>query len=211
MIVDIEQITTISFDISGDSILCGKTSNNNNIDIGHVIKYNNIQRIKCALEKNIELLDKYFTDNYEIIMVDWCPINEKLLYKNEELKHVLNNSHVKNVIVNKEIIQQYGLNPKGFYEYFGKNVGIRFAKSEYILISNPDDILTEELVMNMKIQLNGNNNYYRCYSRIDVDHELNVIAEGLCFPKNGNILDEIMGTPAAGDFLLTSKKNLIDM
>ena len=30
--------------------------------------------------------------------------------------------------------------------------------------------------------------------------------EGLSFPKNGNIFDEVMGTPAAGDFLLSRKR-----
>lgn len=177
----------------------------------YVIKYNNIQRIKYALQKNIELLNKYFIDNYEIIMVDWSPIDEQYLHKNEELKYILHDCHVKNVIVNKEAIQQYGLNPTRFYEYFGKNVGIRFSNSEYILISNPDDILSDELVKKMSTEVDDNNNYYRCYSRLDVDHELNLIQEGLSFPKNGNPIDEIMGGPASGDFLLTSKNILLDM
>ena len=177
----------------------------------YVIKYNNVQRIKCALEKNIKLLDKYFTNNYEIIMVDWSPINDQYLYKNVELKYILQNNNVKNVIVNKDIIQKNGLNNTRFYEYFGKNIGARFANSEYILISNPDDILSEELVMSMSNEVYDNNHYYRCYSRLDVDHELNVIAEGLCFPKNGNIIDEIMGTPASGDFILVSKKTFLNM
>ena len=37
------------------------------------------------------------------------------------------------------------------------------------------------------------------------DHNLKFIEEGLSFPKNGNIFDEVMGTPAAGDFLLAEK------
>lgn len=177
----------------------------------YIIKYNNVQRIKCALKKNIELLDKYFTDNYVIIIVDWSPINDQFLYKNNELKDILQNNNIKNIIVNKEIIEKYGLNPTRFYEYFGKNIGVRFADSEYILISNPDDILSEELVLQMSIQVYDNNHYYRCYSRFDVDHELNVIDEGLCFPKNGNILDEVMGTPASGDFILASKQTFLNM
>jgi hypothetical protein len=177
----------------------------------YVIKYNNIQRIKCALEKNIELLDKYFKDDYEIIMVDWSPINNQYLYKNDVLKGILQNNNVKNIIINKEIIEKNGLNPTRFYEYFGKNIGSRFANSEYILISNPDDILSEELVVAMSIQDYDNNHYYRCYSRLDVDHELNVIDVGLCFPKNGNIIDEVMGSPASGDFILVSKKTFFDM
>ena len=33
------------------------------------IKYNNIQRIKTALELNIKMLDKYFTNNFDNIVI----------------------------------------------------------------------------------------------------------------------------------------------
>jgi hypothetical protein len=178
-----------------------------------VIKYNNIQRIKFTLEHNIRLLDTYFKDDYEIIFIDWAPFSKNYLTENAELYDILRNVKIKNIIVEDKIVKHRGLNPKGFYEYFGKNIGIRQSKGKYILVSNPDDVLSETLMINMLNTLNQKekNEYYRCYSRFDSDHNLNVIAEGLSFPPNGNILDEVMGTPASGDFLLTQRQLFINM
>lgn len=178
-----------------------------------IIKYNNIQRIKFTLNHNINLLNKYFKNDYEIIFVDWSPISENYLTNNSELCNLLKNERIKNIIVGDEIVKDRGLNPKGFYEYFGKNVGIRQSQGKHILISNPDDVITDELMRNIHIKLTSGikNEYYRCYSRLDVDHELKIIAEGLSFPKNGNILDEVIGTPASGDFVLTTKEILVNM
>lgn len=179
----------------------------------NINKYNNIERIKTTLEKNILLLDKYFPDNYEIIFVDWSPLSkDKYLINSDETKEIFKNKNIKNIIITPETIEKKGLNRKGFYEYYGKNIGIRNSNSKYILISNPDDIFQEKLILNLKnkIENNQDDNFYgRCYSRLDVDHDLNTIAEGFSFPKNGKKNDEIIGTPASGDFLLASKENLI--
>ena len=175
------------------------------------IKYNNIQRIKTALDINIKLLDKYFTNDYEIIFIDWNPINEKYLHINTELYNIFNNPNVKSIIVSNETIKQTKLNPNGFYEYYGKNVGIRHSNGDLILISNPDDILTEELVKEMNEKTYDHSKYYRCEYRIDVDHNLKEIARGESFPKNNIFDDEILGTPASGDFTLASRNILIQM
>jgi hypothetical protein len=176
-----------------------------------VIKYNNIQRIKTAVENNILLLDKYFTNNYEIIFIDWNPLNNKFLYLNDELQNIFNKEQVKSIIVSNETVQSKELNHKGFYEYWGKNVGIRNSLGDFILISNPDDLLSEEIVIEMQNKLVDNNSYYRCEWRLDVDHNLKEIERGASFPKNGITVDEIMGGPASGDFTLTSKKTLFDI
>ena len=55
-------------------------------------------------------------------------------------------------------------------EYLGKNAGIRRAKGEFILSMNPDIILTESLVNELK-QLNRAN-YYRA-NRVDFSGDLN--------------------------------------
>ena len=72
-----------------------------------------------------------------------------------------------------------------FYEYFSKNIGIRHAKGEFVLIGNPDGILTDELTINMKLAMENIEYpfYGRCYSRLDCDHNLKQIDEGLSFPK----------------------------
>jgi len=178
------------------------------------IKFNNIQRIKFAIENNIKLLDKFFANDYEIIFIDWNPINEQFLYVNNELKQLFAHNNIKNIIVSKKSIEKYGLNPNGFYEYFGKNVGIKNCCGEYILISNPDDVISDELMKNIKNNITNNDVadkvYYRCYSRFDVDHDLKIIDEGLSFGKPGNnvFADYYLGTPASGDFLLTKKNYL---
>ena len=183
----------------------------------YIIKYNNIQRIKFTLENNIKLLERYFPDAYEIIFVDWNPINNNFLHINNELKEILSHKNIKNIIVARESIYKYVLNVNGFYEYYGKNVGIRNCTGNYILVSNPDDVITDNLMFNIKVLLDDNyiksDQYYRCYSRLDVDHELNVIAEGLSFgtPDNKIFADYYLGTPASGDFLLTSKDILMNV
>jgi len=174
------------------------------------IKYNNIQRINFTLENNKRLMDKYFENDYEIVFVDWNPIDEKYLHVNEELC-ILNNNIFKNIIITSESIEKRGLNKKGFYEYFGKNVGIRQSSGEFILISNPDDVLTEEIVKEMKNRVNNSKEYYRCDWRIDVDHNLKEIDKGESFTKNGVIEDEVMGTPASGDFTLATKSAFENM
>lgn len=174
------------------------------------IKFNNIERIKFTLENNKELMDKYFIDDYEIIFIDWNPINNQYLFNNTKLE-ILKDEKIKNIIVTSESIEKRGLNKKGFYEYFGKNVGIRNSVGDYVLISNPDDVLTEELVKEMKEKLDNKKEYFRCEWRLDVDHELKEIERGASFPKNGKIEDEIIGTPASGDFTLSSKEAFLEM
>lgn len=197
----------------GDDYNCSKLRTDPEFAKKFVLKYNSIQRIKFTLEKNIEILNKYFKNTFEIVFIDWSPKNEQYLYLNPELQNIFENDCIKNIIVPSNIIKKHNLNPKGFYEYFAKNIGIRHAKGEFILIGNPDGIITDELITNMKDAIENINYpfYGRCHSRMDCDHNLKHIEEGLSFPKNGIIFDEIMGTPAAGDFLLTKKDILTTM
>jgi hypothetical protein len=169
------------------------------------IKYNNIERIKFAVESNLLLMEKYFNNDFEIIFIDWNPVKENFLYKNKKLSTIFTNKYVKNIIVSNECVIKEGLNPNGFYEYRGKNVGIRHSNGEFILISNPDDVISEELIKEMFYRINEDNKYYRCDWRIDVDHNLKEINRGNSFPKNGILADEVLGTPASGDFTATSK------
>ena len=80
--------------------------NNPNFSQNFTIKYNNIQRIKTSLDNNIQLLDKYFTDNYEIIFIDWNPINYQYLHSNTELSNIFNKQNVKSIIVSNETIKK---------------------------------------------------------------------------------------------------------
>jgi hypothetical protein len=86
---------------------------------------NFISRFKFSLEKNIFYLEKLFKNNFEYIVVDWAPINNKLLINNKKLKNILSHPNIKYLVVEPKKIKLAGLNPLGFYEYIGKNYVIR--------------------------------------------------------------------------------------
>jgi hypothetical protein len=170
-----------------------------------------IDRMYYTVTKNLKLFKKYFYDDFEIVIVDWSPLNEKYLYQNENLEKLLSDNSIRNVIVKPTSIQSKGLNPESFYEYFAKNVGIRNSEGEYILITNPDNYFDEDLVQEIKQELEKKNHecYYRPFSRKDVDDSGNLISEGNCF-YDGNIFG-LIGTPASGDFTLSHRKNIIEV
>ena len=168
-------------------------------------------RMKRTVESNLKKLKKHKIST-QYVIVDWSPINDKTLDKNEYMSETVKDERVKHIIVSPKVVKNRGWNPKNFYEFYAKNVGIRNSDGEYILITNPDDLLNDELVESMSKALHEDDgkSYYRPYSRIDVNNNLEFLAEGVTFLKNGNPYDEIMGTPAAGDFILTTKDNFIN-
>jgi len=177
-----------------------------------------IERLKKCMESNIEKFTNYLSeDELEIVIVDWSPINGKYLYKNEEVMNLLSHKCVTNIIVPGEVAERLGCNQMAFYEFFAKNVGIRRASGDYILITNGDiifdDVACKETCEIIKDSENKNkSHYWRCYSRKDVDHNLNLVQEGLNFGQPGNdvFADYYLGTPASGDYLLLTKDNMIN-
>jgi hypothetical protein len=177
-----------------------------------------IQRLKMCTEANIKNFLKHLSeDELEIIIVDWSPLDEKYLYQNEEVKEVLSHKCITNIIVPGEAVESMGCSKNAFYEFFAKNVGIRRAKGEYILITNGDimfdEVSCKETCDVIKDEENkSKSHYWRCHSRKDVDHDLNLIMEGLNFGRIGNDVfeDYYLGTPASGDYLLVTKEDLIN-
>jgi hypothetical protein len=170
-----------------------------------------ISRFKFSLENNIFYLEKLFKNNFEYIVVDWSPLNNKLLIYNKDLTNILSNRNIKYLVAEPKKIELCGLNPLGFYEYIGKNYGIRNSQGDYILITNSDDYFNNEMVLEIYDAVNKDDQtkYYRPYSRIDVDLNQNFVEEGLTF-NNNSIFGQI-GTAAAGDFILSHRKNIIDI
>ena len=41
----------------------------------------------------------------------------------------------RNIVVPSNVIKEQNLNPKGFYEYFSKNIGTRQAKGKFVFNS----------------------------------------------------------------------------
>ena len=129
-----------------------------------------IQRLEKALEYNIPLLDKSGLD-YEIIAVDFNPIDQKYLYENESLSSFLKNKRVKNVIVDNTVILEEDLCSTTYYEYFAKNAGIRLSTGDFIFVTNSDILLTESLIDKIKEELKNDNKddyFYRVRYRGDI-------------------------------------------
>ena len=130
-------------------------------------------RMKRTVESNLKKLKKHKIST-QYVIVDWSPINDKTLDKNEYMSETVKDERVKHIIVSPKVVKNRGWNPKNFYEYYAKNVGIRNSDGEYILITNPDDLLNDELVESMSKALHEDDgkSYYRPYSRIDVNNNL---------------------------------------
>ena len=129
-----------------------------------------IERLEKALEHNIRLLDDSGLD-YEIIAVDFNPIEQKYLHENNFLKAYLNNNRVKNIIVDNTVIVEEGLCSTTYYEYFAKNAGIRVSSGDFIFVTNSDILLTKDLIEEIKKELKNDNKddyFYRVRYRGDI-------------------------------------------
>jgi hypothetical protein len=174
-------------------------------------------RLCRTIEHNLESLRKHGIEaRYTVI--DWSPI-EKLMIDDPVFKSTFERLKVDYIVVPDEVIVKRGYQSHAFHEYYAKNVGIVHARADYLIVTNPDDLLTdkiaEEIADIVKKELDGR--YWRCFSRLDVNQKLEILAEGLSFPDPnlyaGNELaqyESVLGCPAAGDFLLATKQTLIE-
>ncbi|HLG90825.1 MAG TPA: hypothetical protein VI336_01545 [Candidatus Saccharimonadales bacterium] len=167
-----------------------------------------LSRLHISISKNIEMIEN-FDMPYEYLVVEWCPVGNYLIY-NEEFKDLFNNKSLMDIIVKPSVSLEENLNPKIFYEYFAKNVGIRMSKYDVLVLLNSDVILPEE-TMKLIIDLVKNNfdqeHYYKLLYRVQVDDDLKTIKrECLHRPKSP---DAVIGGFYAGDFLLVDKNALI--
>ncbi len=150
----------------------------NNIDLSIVLggrddNYGKdfIPRLSQALKANLKTLDASGIA-YELIIVDYNPINNAYLHINPELSSVLNHSNVKNVIVDQSVIVKEQLGHSRYYEYFAKNAGIRRSSGELILVTNSDIIFSENLIEQIKKELTDprkNKVFYRTRYRRSVN------------------------------------------
>jgi hypothetical protein len=100
----------------------------------------NIDKIVLSIKNNaINLINRGV--DVETILVDWG--SDIPLYTEEKIKNI--EIPVKHILVDKSLIAYDGLNPDIFYEYFAKNVGIRNATKDYVMIVNCDTLNSEEL------------------------------------------------------------------
>jgi hypothetical protein len=175
-----------------------------------------ISRFKRSISSNIRFLEKN-NITFEYIIVDWFPIKNQFLYINDDLKELLKDSRVKNIIVNNSIAKKENINPEIFYEYFAKNVGIRASKNDYILIINSDIIVPQSAWSLINDILSKENleskNFYRPYERVNVEFinnsEIKVVSR-LILEEKG-LPDECICGGYSGDFLFVSRDILINV
>ena len=131
---------------------------------------NFIERLGQAVSTNLKNLDASGLD-YEMVVVDFNPLDEIYLYQNKKLRESLSHKKVKNIIVDNSVICRENLNPSTYYEYFAKNVGCKNSSGEFVFITNSDIIMSKSLIENIKEELvneNRNELFYRVRYRGEI-------------------------------------------
>lgn len=132
---------------------------------------NFIERLNQAVSTNLKNLDDSGLD-YEMIVVDFNPIDGKYLYQNSILQDTLTHKNILNIIVDPSVSIEEDLSPATYYEYFAKNVGARNSKGELVFTTNSDIIFSEDLIKDIKDELSNderNNLFYRCRYRGEIN------------------------------------------
>jgi hypothetical protein len=169
-----------------------------------------LDRLKSSIEHNISLLEK-FNIEYEYIIAEWNPIRN-YISENENFKEIFKNEKVKNVIALPSVSEKEGLSTSVFFEYFAKNLGVRHAQYDNLLLINSDIILSEKCFEKMiEVSKNGlsKEKFYRARHRAQYDNNFNVITIEDChYPNNPDA--SICGY-CSGDYLFLHKDVFIDI
>lgn len=134
--------------------------------------HNFIGRFQKFLDNLTYLCEKYKLDS-ELIIVEWNPpIGNKKLYEvlkmNSERKHL----KIRFIEVSRKIHKSLeNSNKIPLFEYVGKNVGIRKARGEFILITNPDIIFGERIIKEISKKKLNNKTLYRT-DRFDLNIDI---------------------------------------
>jgi hypothetical protein len=168
-----------------------------------------IERLNQALNENVKLLNASGL-SYEIIIVDFNPLNNQYLHKNPILKEILSDSNVKNFIVDNTVLINENLPVKNYYEYFAKNAGIRKSSGDFIFITNSDIILSEKAIDQIKLELNSADKdevFYRVKYRGSISLfssvDSNIWLQDLHIPNDP---DELICGMFSGDASMFSQK-----
>lgn len=101
---------------------------------------------------------KFHADLFELIIVEWNPLDDRPGLK--DVVAPVTNLDLRIITVPAEIHQTIG-HTSPVLEYYGKNVGIRRARGEFVLTTNPDIIFTDELVNYLTQQQLDSRCFYR--------------------------------------------------
>lgn len=129
---------------------------------------NFLHRMQVFVNVLLALWDKYSLDT-ELTIVEWNPPEDRLRLKDAlAWPNCLKPGVVRIIEVPGEIHRQLPNSDKmPMFEYIAKNVGIRRAKGEYVLSTNPDLLYSEELVKFLASKRLSRDCFYRI-DRYDV-------------------------------------------
>jgi len=140
----------------------------------------------------------------ETILVDWG--SDKPLYLEEKIQSIP--VSIKHIIVTKDTILNDNLNPNIFYEYFAKNVGIRNASKDTVLIVNSDTLNSEELCDSIVefLSYNVKNVYARPTIRLN-----GLYPDFNEYTHYDLIWDKPYGDLNPGDFIMFDRDELVNI
>jgi len=120
------------------------------------------ERFQNFLDNLVYLCEKYKL-NSEIIIVEWNPPKEnKKLYEELRINKKRKCLQIRFIEVPKKIHDNFENSSKiALFEYPGKNIGIRKAKGDFVLITNPDILFNEEIIHFFSEGKLKENSYYR--------------------------------------------------
>lgn len=171
---------------------------------------NFLGRMQVSLNVLGELCNRHRLDA-EVIIVEWNPPpNKKRLSKVLALPKI----PLRIVTVSSEVHKAVdGSDQMPMFEYLAKNVGIRRANGEMILCTNPDIILSDEMIARLGSENWNASCFYRA-SRSDLtagDISVNTSVDEQLAACRKKVITTHNPNDAAGDFLLMSRTNWLGL
>ena len=127
---------------------------------------NSLHRMQTSVNSLLTLCDKESL-NTELIIVEWNPPSDTprlaevlSLPKTPEVRFIEVPNEIHKKLPNSEKIS--------IFEYIAKNVGVRRARGEYVLVTNPDIIFSTELIRYLALKTLSPECFYRI-DRHDVE------------------------------------------
>lgn len=108
----------------------------------------------CSLDWQV----RNYPNLIELIVVEWNPQSDRAPLKDVLVK--TNNLDIKIITVPPEVHSTIG-HPSPVLEFYGKNVGIRRARGEFVLTTNPDILFSNELIEWLSTRKLRTGCYYR--------------------------------------------------
>lgn len=148
---------------------------------------NLVQEVQIFIDSLAYLSEKYQLPS-ELVFVDWNPPADKPKLK-DSFKLPSSSAYLKTVFVEVPSAVHKSLKDSErffLFEYIAKNAGIRRARGEYILVTNPDNFFAEEIIAFIAKRKLREDAFYRigrANLKYPVPLELKTYAERLGFAR----------------------------